>query len=286
MLTALGVSSFMQTALAKTAGPALQTYIGVREVLTANRTYYFRTDGSDSNSGLADTSGGAFLTFAKVMAVAAALDFNGYTVTIQFGSESTKTWTAACAILPWTGGGTLSIVGNGAANTIISTTSADAISYLAGYATGTINISALKVQTTTSGTGMHFVGANVALGSGLEFGACATHHIYADQGTLLTAASNYTISGGATIHCLVEVTSYVKTANITVTLTGTPAFGADYVLVDFGSVGRMNNMTFSGAATGTRYSATLNGLIYTNGGGANYFPGNSAGSTASGGQYV
>jgi hypothetical protein len=32
--------------------------------------------------------------------------------------------------------------------------------------------------------------------------------------------------------------------------------------------------------------AESNGQIFTNGGGASYFPGNSAGSTATGGQYL
>jgi hypothetical protein len=45
-------------------------------------------------------------------------------------------------------------------------------------------------------------------------------------------------------------------------------------------------VTFSGNATGARYSALLNGVLYTGGGGANYFPGNAAGSTGSGGQYL
>jgi hypothetical protein len=44
-------------------------------------------------------------------------------------------------------------------------------------------------------------------------------------------------------------------------------------------------VTYSGAATGSRYGAALNGVIQTNGGGATYFPGNSAGSTSVGGQY-
>jgi hypothetical protein len=38
--------------------------------------------------------------------------------------------------------------------------------------------------------------------------------------------------------------------------------------------------------TGPRYSATLNGTINTGGAGSTYFPGSSAGSAASGGQYV
>jgi hypothetical protein len=46
------------------------------------------------------------------------------------------------------------------------------------------------------------------------------------------------------------------------------------------------NVTFSGAATGARYFANMNSIIQTNGGGANFFPGDSAGSTATGGQYA
>jgi hypothetical protein len=48
-------------------------------------------------------------------------------------------------------------------------------------------------------------------------------------------------------------------------------------------------MTISGDtanATGTRYNGTLNSVINTFGGGANYFPGNSAGSVATGGVYA
>jgi hypothetical protein len=44
--------------------------------------------------------------------------------------------------------------------------------------------------------------------------------------------------------------------------------------------------TFSGSATGARHSVTGNGYLFTNGAGASYLPGNAAGSTASGGQYL
>lgn len=58
---------------------------GVRELLTANRTYYVRTDGSDSNDGLSNTSGGAWLTPQKAYDyVSKNLDLGGYTVTVQF----------------------------------------------------------------------------------------------------------------------------------------------------------------------------------------------------------
>lgn len=44
--------------------------------------------------------------------------------------------------------------------------------------------------------------------------------------------------------------------------------------------------TVTGSVTGTRYSANINGTINTFGGGANYFPGTIAGSTATGAQYA
>jgi hypothetical protein len=49
-----------------------------------------------------------------------------------------------------------------------------------------------------------------------------------------------------------------------------------------------DSQTFTGGGviTGSRYNVTLNAVIDTRGGGANYFPGSTAGSTATGGQYA
>jgi len=64
------------------------------------------------------------------------------------------------------------------------------------------------------------------------------------------------------------------------TLTGTPAFATAFA--NSTTLGELffTNITYSGAATGTRYAVAASALINTNGGGANYFPGNAAGGGA------
>lgn len=55
-----------------------------RQTLTADRTYYVRKDGSDSNSGLINNAGGAFLTIQHAVdVVCQTLDVAGFIVTIQ-----------------------------------------------------------------------------------------------------------------------------------------------------------------------------------------------------------
>ena len=47
------------------------------------------------------------------------------------------------------------------------------------------------------------------------------------------------------------------------------------------------SITYTGSATGVRYTATLNGVLNTaSAANATYFPGSSGGSVATGGQYI
>jgi hypothetical protein len=101
----------------------------------------------------------------------------------------------------------------------------------------------------------------------------------------LVFTANYTISGGALRHWYSSVFGWIHCIGHTVTITGTPAFSGAFAFSYFGYM-NVSGCTFSGSATGARYYSGANGIINTGGAGASYLPGDTAGSTASGGQYV
>lgn len=256
-----------------------------RETLAANRTYYVRTDGSDSNDGLSNVSGGAFLTIQKAINVVAALDISIYTVTIQLGNSGT--WTAGATVIgPWVGTGSVILAGDATtpANTVISTATWGVLVQNGGR----LHVKNFKVQTSAvSGLSAQTGGQIKNLG-GIEFGACAFAHwdardqgiVYGDYGT-----GAYKVSGGAQAHFYAATGGQHAIRATTITLTGTPAFSLGFAYLESLSIGQFDGLTFSGSATGPRYGLTTNSVIQTYGAGASYFPGSSAGSVGTGGQY-
>lgn len=255
----------------------------IRERLTGNRTYYVRTDGSDSNTGLVDSAGGAFLTIQKAINTVAALDIGTFSVTIQLGAG---TYTGAVSVVgPWLGSGNVSILGDTGtpSNCVISVTSNNALAVSAG---GRLRVSGVKIQTTTSGVGVIAdTNGSVTFNGAFEIGACATYQILAQNGGAVVINTNYTISGGSLYHWLASMSGLISCVSRTVTLTGTPAYSVAFAFASrTGSIeGHLN--TFSGSATGTRYLADTAGGIFTNGAGATYLPGNAAGTATAPGWY-
>jgi hypothetical protein len=255
-----------------------------REVLTANRTYYVRTDGSDTNSGLANTSGGAFLTIAKALQVASALDGSIYNVQITVGSGA---WTVPVVLPQFVGSGQWTLMGDTAtpSNVVISTGTAGAC-IRANAINSVWRVRGLKLQCGTGRNGIEVGGGSSLQYGEIDFGACGTAHLYAYSGSTLTAIQSTTISGSALIHWFISGSSKLTDAGWTITLTGTPAFANAFIQTDSASVCAVNNNTFVGSATGVRYSVTTNAVVGVNGGGASYLPGSIAGSVSTGGQYA
>jgi hypothetical protein len=258
--------------------------LGAREVLTADRTYYVLTTGSDTNTGLTNTAGGAFLTIQKAIDTVCSLDCSIYNVTIQVGAG---TYTQPLTLKYVLGSGTYTIQGDTTtpSNVTISTTSASCFS-ISGHPTPW-SIKGFKMQTTTSGQCLYATNNATLLVTGnVEFGACAGYHIFCST-AVVNITSNYRITGGANCH-INCVNSGVITfgGGTTTTGVGTLAFG-QFCFVNRGAGVIHYGGTFSGGTyTGTRYLGASVAYIDTNGGGANYFPGNAAGSVSSGAQYV
>lgn len=253
-----------------------------REILTANRTYYVRADGNDSNTGLVDSSSGAFLTIQKAVNTVYGLDVRTFDTTIQVISG---TYTGAVSLNgTLLGSGALTIQGNSASTSqvVISTTSANAIS-LSGKSS--LRLKYVKLQTTTSGNCIVVDGQSSLDCTNVNFGATAGIHYVSQNQSSITVSGNYTISGGGIRHFSTSNGAGITTNGQTITVSGTPAFSSAFAFASFTGGLSGSGITFSGGATGKRYNATLNGVIWTNGGGANYFPGDVAGSTATGGQY-
>lgn len=261
----------------------------VREVLDAARTYYVRADGSDSNDGLTNNSGGAFLTIQKAINVAAALDLSIYDVTIQLaaGTYSTSTGNVLATLV---GSGSVTIIGDETtpANVVVTTSGAMTSShgnFLANAIRGTYKLRGMKLTSTASGTRYAIQVQNGAYVEfqNIDFGTGFTQHLRA-AGGFLSATGNYSITGGATGHVEANGIGVLRTQGVTVTLTGTPAFTTFATATRLG-IFFATNVTYSGSATGVRYSVTENGVIVVNGAGATYFPGDATGATATGGQY-
>ena len=132
----------------RTTGAASFPLTPRREVLTANRTYYVRSDGNDSNTGLANTSGGALLTIQKAIDTVAALDISTYSVTIQVGAG---TYTVPASVSgPWVKSGSVTLVGDTTtpSNVVVSVSGTLACISVSGC--GRLNVGGFKLTKPTT----------------------------------------------------------------------------------------------------------------------------------------
>lgn len=262
---------------------ALQTFFErlFRTKLSAPRTYYIRTDGSDSNNGLTNTAGGAFLTLQKAVDVATALDNNGYDVTIQVGNG---TYTAGVVLKPYIGSGKFNLIGNTAtpSSCVISVSSGHAIY---GEDAGKWKLGGFRLAA-AAGTGIYARGViQIGVIHPLEMNT-SSRHFFAFLGAEISIESNWNIIGSAPLHMQASYGGKIFAVSRTCTLTGTPNFSSAFAYSQDLGLLQILAVTFSGAGTGPRYTVTGNAVLQTGVAGATYLPGNAAGSVATGGQYI
>jgi hypothetical protein len=258
-----------------------------RDKLTAARTYFVSTTGSDSNNGL--SSGAAFATIQKAINVCLTLDLNGLVATIQVAAG---TYSAGFLLQSSFVGGNVVVTGDTTTPSNVVITNASVINAFEASGFGT-NVTVQGFKVSSGGVGGIGVyshdGAAMTIGGKMEFGAFPSGaQISAARVGYVSIANGvaYTISGSANYHMNVSIAGRLNFNIGTVTLTGTPAFAAAFVSAADGSVVSVQGNTYSGSATGTRYSVSGNSVIDTGGGGASYLPGGTAGSASTGGQYL
>ncbi len=249
--------------------------------LTAARTYYVLTTGSDSNTGLVNTAGGAFLTIQKAIDTASALDNGGFSITIQIGNG---TYTGANTLKTFIGSGSIIIVGDETtpSNCVVSITSGNCFS--ATGVIGTYTIRGMRLKTITSGHGIAVDSSYVEF-QNIDFNAIASSSIFCQNNGYVKGTGNYNITGGGQYHMNVYKGTIISQGH-TVTLTGTPAFSQSFIIDFVLGLIALNSTTWTGSATGTRYNINGNSVVDTGGQTTTWLPGNAVGSTATGGQYI
>lgn len=263
---------------------AARANLGVRNVLTANRTYYVRKDGSDSNNGLADTSGGAFLTIDAASVAAAKLDISVFDVTIQV---RTGTYAESVQLRKPVGAGKVNFIGDQATpGNVIVANAGNPFSAGAAAAGGQFSISGFRVASSTAQD--IAVSAGSVTTSYMEYaGSSANYRLYVNSfGTLTCSGTSHKVLSGGLGLFLVEMFGklYLNSSKFT--------FGANVTYSGATITSRQigyceaTGATFDLGAytvTGSRYAVSNSaGILGT--GSVNFFPGTSAG-TNSGGFY-
>lgn len=261
-----------------------------RDVLRANRTYNVSTTGNDTSDGL--TTATAFLTVQAAVNAALALDFNGFTVTIQVADGTYADRVVVSGLGVGQGGPeNLIIQGNMTtpANVVFNYNATGSVICARALYGGMFCIQGVSFSNNSGCVAsLQSAGTSIIQVQNCLFGT-SNYQLYAHSSGVIEIIGSYGINGGAAVHIEAESTGVVlyRASGVTVTLTGTPAFSSAFVRAyTLGYIEAAYAPTFTGAATGQRYNAAVNGVINGFGGGSSTFPGSIAGATATGGQYV
>jgi hypothetical protein len=249
----------------------------VREQLQAARTYYVRiSDGNDSNTGLANTAGAAFLTFlGAYAAICDRIDTNGYDVTISLQSGSDWEFEDWVLDRTWTGSGNIIIEGNGGSITRPSGFGLRLLENMDGKNVYIQNLTMVCASCIDVRSG------RVNLGAGMVFGTAAAYHMQAGSlagsGRIeIVDSVDYGITGDSPMHLSAINYGQIEYHPGEVTATGTRNFSTAFANVDDGGTILTNGVTtFTGTFTGKRWRTDSLGHI--SGSSATYWPGDAVG---------
>lgn len=254
------------------------------QTITSNTDLYVNgSTGSNSSDGLTPST--ALATIQAAVNRAFGFPPSQYTITIHVADG---TYSEAVST-PYFGGPNLVITGNAStpANVLVSSGSSRPFQI---NGPNTVTINNLRIQNTagTDNYGFWATTGSTLFTNNTESGAINGPVFVATGATLYPGTHKFAGNCGgffyAAIGGLVNLSTgvtYTVSSAIAVTLTA-QASQCGTLKVSATPPTFVN----PGNVTGTRYSANLNGVIFTQGQGTSFFPGTVAGSTSSGGQYA
>ena len=276
--------------------------IGGLIIMTAPQSLYVNpTLGSDTlyDGSQATVSGtsGPFQTIQHALAVMLTFDLSGFAFNIYL-ADGTYSESDTISLPPPNGSGSVGITGNAAnpfavkiINIVAGTTM---ICQLGGfYYLNGIYLQSTAPKTGDAGHCLWVIGASSVWLEAVAFGPSVANQILADQGGHIVVSGPISIYGNAESHLASVgngVVTFYGAPKPTLTIQNSVTFSFCFITAGGGGQAwaPYASITYTGGATvtGTRYIATGNGVIDSNGGGVNYYPGTIAGSLATGGQYL
>lgn len=248
----------------------------------------------DGTSAVVSGGQGPFKTVAKALAQMQKYNLAGWDFNIHVADS---TYNSNIVQFPTpNGSGRVNMIGNNSnplACQIINNVGGSCFSVQGG---GTWTISGFYFAAPIGkpgdpGNGIWISGGAGCISGALAFGATNGAHMQAGPGGSMLNGGPITIYGGASSHEFVFANGVLlnnNPSNPALTIVNASNFSSGFCKADGGGqIGALySSFTGYGLVTGPKYSATANGVVSTGGSGASYLPGNSAGATASGGQYV
>jgi hypothetical protein len=261
-----------------------------KQSLTGSTTFYVAPTGNNSNTGVS-ASPFATVTYAYSNLVN-RYNLNGHNVYISVENGS---YTESIVIAGSPDGvstNSVSIVGNNSnpATVTFAPSSGAGISISNG---ANVNISGFSVQSANS-SGVLVQSASAQIGN-MAFGSCTSgfHAQAGGAGSYITFNAPCFITAPAKCHLLCGSGGAIELYNTAGPITisgGTLNFPQGFaVATSTGTINVFPGFTYvvagGSSVTGPEYVVEFNGVITTNGGGTNFFPGSSAGTSSTGGQY-
>jgi hypothetical protein len=257
----------------------------INNLASSNLVFYVRTDGSDSNTGLANTAGGAFLTIQKAFDVLHDYDWEHlYSATIQIADGTYDVGSSAAFHSP-SSLETLEVVGNTASpGNVIVTGTGDTLLFRGG--TGSVR--GMRIESSGSGSCITSFGAALTAGY-IIFGESPDNCI-----TLIGAGSEMRWNSGESLECdldgqntrgfmrvqdgglaVFEFITIDITSAFTMAATGFHAF---LYAFNTGTIyWTSNTINGSGDVTGRKYNFHANSFYFSSSTALDSLPGTTAG---------